>query len=62
MHTDVRRIQGGMCCMDVTTQLRLLWLGSLAALYVAATGTGLLDRYFARSAAPFWVSACDAFA
>jgi hypothetical protein len=31
-----------MCGMDITTQIRLLWLGGLAALYGAVLGTVLL--------------------
>jgi hypothetical protein len=39
VHTDVQRTQEGMCWMDVTTQIRLLWRGGLAALYGVACGT-----------------------
>jgi hypothetical protein len=37
--TDEPRIQEGMCGMDVITQIRLMRLGGLGALYGVALGT-----------------------
>jgi hypothetical protein len=47
--TDKPRIEEGMCSMDVITQIRLLWLGGLGALYGVALSTvwllgGLIHR------------------
>jgi hypothetical protein len=42
VRTDGQRIQEGMCWMDVTTQIRLLWLGGLAALCGVVLGMVLL--------------------
>jgi hypothetical protein len=39
VRTDEPRIQKGMCDMDVTTQIRLLWLGGLGALTGVVLGT-----------------------
>jgi hypothetical protein len=39
VHTDGPWIQEGMCGMDVITQIRLLWLGGLGALYGVVLGT-----------------------
>jgi hypothetical protein len=39
VRTDEPAIQEGMCGMDVITQIRLLWLGGLGALYGVALGT-----------------------
>jgi hypothetical protein len=38
VRTDGPRINEGMCGMDVITQIRLLWLGGLGALYGVTLG------------------------